>query len=157
MPTFSIESNGRIEKTAVYYNGEQLEGIREIFINMDEEGTFDAFIQYEGKDKNLYTKQIFSDYLDNIRTVEPTFTEEEASELQLFTIESDGTIENSILLMNEEGLNGVISLEIHIKGNNKKSSILSMFKQDSLSEKPIFKAEITFRNEDDSIETEMIF
>jgi hypothetical protein len=157
MPTFSIESNGRIERTAVYYNGEQLGGIKEIFINMDEEGTFDAFIQYEGLDKNIYTKQIFSDYLDNIKTVEPSYTNEEANELQLFTIESDGVIENTVLLLNEEELNGVFSLEIHIKGNNKKSSLLSMFKQDDLSEKPVFKAEITFRNEDDSIETEMIF
>ena len=27
MATFAIESNGRIEKTAIYYNGEQLSGI----------------------------------------------------------------------------------------------------------------------------------
>jgi len=157
MPTFSIESNGRLEKTAVYYNAEQLGGIKEILINLDEEGAFDAFIQYEGADKNLYTKQIFTDYFDNVKVVEPTFTEEEAEELQLLTIESEGEIENTVLLMNEEELEGVVSLEIHIKGTNKASGLKSLFKQNDLSDKPVFKAEITFRNEDDSLETENIF
>ncbi|MFH1050026.1 MAG: hypothetical protein V1779_03735 [bacterium] len=157
MPAFSIESNGRLEKTAVYYNGEQLGGIKEILINIDEEGTFDAFIQYEGSDKNLYTKQIFTDYFDNVKVVEPTFTEEEAEELQLLTINSDGKIENSILLLNDEEQDGVVSLEIHIKGTNKVSGLKSLFIQNDLSDKPVFKAEITFRNEDDSIETENVF
>jgi hypothetical protein len=157
MPTFSIESNGRLEKTAVYYNGEQLGGIKEIFISLDEEGTFDAFIQYEGTDKNLYTKQIFKDYFDNAKIVEPTFTEEEAEELRLLTIESDGEIENTVLLMNDEDLNGVVSLEIQIKGTNKPSGLKSLFKQNELTDKPVFKSEITFRNEDDSLETESIF
>ncbi len=157
MPTFSVESNGRLDKTAVYYNGEQLGGIKEILINLDEEGNFDAFIQYEGTDKNLYTKQIFTDYFDNVKVVEPTFTEEEAEELQLLTIDSNGEIESSTLLMNDEELEGVVSLEIHIKGTNKVSGLKSLFKQNDLSEKPVFKAEITFRNEDDSIETESVF
>ena len=157
MPTFSIESNGRLEKTAVYYNGEQLGGIKEILMNIDEEGTFDAFIQYEGSDKNLYTKQIFTDYFDNIKVVEPTFTEEEAEELQLLTIESEGNIEETSLMMNEEPLDGVVRLEVHIKGTNKVSGLKSLFTQNDLSDKPVFKAEITFRNEDDTIETENVF
>ena len=157
MPTFSIESNGLLEKTAIYYNGEQLGGIKEVFLNLDEEGTFDAFIQYEGTDKSLYTKQIFTDYFENIKVVEPTFTEEEAEELQLLTIESDGEISNSVLMFNNEELEGVVSLEVHIKGTNKVSGLKSLFKQNDLSDKPVFKAEITFRNEDESLETESVF
>lgn len=157
MPTFSIESNGRLEKTAVYHNGEQLGGIREIFINIEEEGAFDAFIQYEGTDKNLYTKQIFTDYFENVKVVEPTFSEDEARELQLFTIDSEGNIEESSVFMNNEPLDGVVNVMIHIKGTAHPSGLKSFFKKQETGDQPSFTAEITFRNEDDSIETETIF
>jgi len=46
MATFSIVSNGRIERTFVFFNGEQIAGVKEIFLNINEDGNFDAIIQY---------------------------------------------------------------------------------------------------------------
>ncbi len=115
MATIGIESNGRIEKTAVYLNGERIRGLRELFLNLDEDGAFDAIIQYEGIDKNLYTRQLFSDTLDNLITAEPAFTDEEAAALQLLEIESDGYIENTSIYKNEEPLDGIVSLLLHIR------------------------------------------
>ncbi|MFY8160548.1 MAG: hypothetical protein ACOVNU_04400, partial [Candidatus Kapaibacteriota bacterium] len=72
MPVFEIESNGLIENTVIYYNGKQIAGIKEVFLNLDEEGTFDSIIKYTGTDGALYTKNIFTDYLTNLKTTEPT-------------------------------------------------------------------------------------
>ncbi len=158
MATFAIESNGRLEKTAVYYNGEQLGGIREIFLNMDEDGSFDSIIQYEGVNKEIYTKDIFNDHLDNIRVVEPAFTEEEAENLLLLAIESEGDIESTQVYINDEPQEGIVNLNIHIKGTTTKGSIRNIFKTKSyIPEESEFRAEITYRNEDDSLETEEIF
>ncbi len=38
--TFAIESNGFLEKTACYINGQQVGGLKEVFINIDEAGIF---------------------------------------------------------------------------------------------------------------------
>lgn len=157
MPTFAIESNGRLEKTAVYYNGEQISGIKELFINIDEDGTFDSLIQYEGTNKQIYTKNIFLDYLDNIKVIDPVFTEEEAQLLQLFTIESNGELDDTYLYLNDELLEGVVNLFIHIKGVENKNGLRKLFNKDNIPDTVEFKAEITFRNEDDSLETERIF
>jgi hypothetical protein len=158
MATLGIESNGLLEKTAVYYNGEQLGGIREIFLNLDEDGIFDAIIQYEGKDKEIHTKQIFNDYPENARITEPSFTEEEAMDMQLLTVESDGDIESTMVFLNDEPLEGIVSLFVHIKGAQNKNGIKSLFSlKPNIPDHVEFKAEITFRNEDDSIETEDIF
>lgn len=158
MPTLSIESNGMLEKTAVYYNGSQISGIKELLVNIDEEGLFDCVIQYEGSDKKLYTKQIFTDTLTNVRTVPASFSEEEAQLLQLLTIESDGDVESSTLFLNEEPLDGVVSLYLHIKVDKNKDGISSIFKKKQYNLiNETFKSEITFRNEDDSLETEDIF
>ncbi len=128
-----------------------------MFLNIDEEGAFDAIIQYEGSDKNLHTKQIFADYLDNIKIVEPTFTEEESQELQLLTIESEGDIEETSVFFNDESLDGIISIMVHIKGTDQPSGLKAFFKSKEVTDKPVFTAEITYRNEDDSEETETIF
>jgi len=157
MATLSIESNGLLEKTAVYYNGEQLSGIKELFLNLDEDGSFDAFIQYEGTDGNLYTKQIFSDYLENIKIIEPSFTEEESQELHLLTIESNGDIDETLVFYDEEPLDGIVRLMLHIKGTSKPSGLAKLFKSKDVVDKPVFISEITFRNEDDELETETIF
>lgn len=157
MPELVIESNGLIEKTAVYYNGDQLSGIKELFLNMDENGTFDAFIQYEGADKVLYTRNIFSDSLPNVKTSEPTFTEEEAMELQQLSIVSDGEIENTELFWNEEELDGVVSLFVQIAASKQQSKGLSSVFSKKQQADVTCKAEITFRNEDESIETEVVF
>jgi hypothetical protein len=158
MATFTLESNGMLDKTAVYYNGQQLGGIKEVYLNMDEEGTFDAVIQYEGTDKQLYTKDIFKDYLTNVRVTEPSFTEEEGQELQLLEIESSGDIESSSVFFNGDPLEGIVELFIHIKGSKNKTGLRSLFSaRREIPEEMEFKAEITFRNEDDSIETEAIF
>ncbi len=159
MATLGIESNGLLEKTAIYYNGQQLSGVKEIFLNLDEDGTFDAIIQYEGKDKDIYTKQVFSNYLTNVKMVPPAFTEEEASELELLAVESEGDIDTAMVFFNEEPLEGVVSLFVHIKSApGDKDSLKTLFTgKDKLSDEPEFRAEITFRNEDDSIETEDVF
>ncbi len=158
MPTFEIESSGRIERTAVYYNGEQLGGIREIFLNMDEDGTFDAIIQYEGTDKEIYTKSIFEEYLDNIKTVKPSFTEEEAQMLRKLTIDSDGDIEDTLVLINDAEEFGIVEILVHIKVSKAGSGIKNWLKsKKNLTEKEEFRAEITYRNEDDSLDTENIF
>jgi len=147
MPEFSIESNGRIEKTAVYYNGDQLRGVREIMLNLDENGAFDAVVQYQGTDEQLHTKQIFADLLENVQTMEPSFTEEEAAQLRLITIRSDGDINNTFVYINDEEQGGIVSLFLHMKAPAQTS-------QDS---RPEFKAEITYRNDDDSLSTEGVF
>lgn len=159
MATFAIESNGLLETTAVYYNGKQIGGLKEIFISLDEDGAFDTIIQYEGTDKQLYTKDIFNDYMDKIKVVEPSFTEEEAEELYLFVIESDGTIEQTYIYENDEPdpLEGIVSVYIHIKASETKSGIKSYFKRDSLPDHPEFRAEITFREEDGTTTMESIF
>lgn len=159
MRSFSIESNGRLENTAIYYNGEQLGGIKEIFLNLDEDGTFDAVLRYEGTDKNMYTKQIFHDYFENVKIRPASFDDEEAQNLQLLTIESDGDIENTVVFRNEQPLDGLICLLVHIKnGSVKESGIKSLFSRAPVSSDPItFRAELTFRNDDGSTDVEGVF
>ncbi|MFN8358471.1 MAG: hypothetical protein U0264_01025 [Candidatus Kapaibacterium sp.] len=159
MRSFSIESNGRLENTAIYYNGEQLGGIKEIFLNLEEDGTFDAVLRYEGTDKNMYTKQIFHDYFENIKIRPASYSEEEAQNLQLLTIESDGDIENTIVYRNDQPLDGLISLLVHIKnGTAKDGGIKALFSRAPVSTEPVtFRAELTFRNDDDSTEVEGVF
>jgi len=157
MATFAIESNGRIEKTAIYFNGEQLGGIKEVYIYLDENGTFDTIIQYEGTDKNIYTKHIFEDFLENVKVVPPSFTEEEANQLQLLEIVSNGDIESTVVYINEQEQEGIVSLLIHIKGTKTPSNFKRIFTVSKIPEHAEFKAEITYRNEDGSIETESIF
>src|SRR5688572_23098944 len=99
MPSFSIESNGRLEATTIYYNGEQLGGVREVFLNLDEDGTFDAILQYVGSDGETYTKQIFNDHLENLTVTDPGLTEDEARARRLLTVESSGDIEDTIVLL----------------------------------------------------------
>lgn len=160
MTSFSIESNGRIEKTALYLNGEQLAGVREVFLNMDEDGTFDAIIQYQGADERLYSKHIFLDHLENLKTREAAFTEYESQQLQLLTLESSGDIEGTTILVNDQPLEGITSLLVHIKSPQKESSggLASLFTtKKAIPDHEEFKAEITFRNEDNTLSTEQIF
>lgn len=160
MPTFSIESNGRIEQTAVYYNGQQIKGIKEVFLNLDEEGTFDSVIQYEGSDKEIHTKHIFEERLTNVVFTEPSFSQEDIEEmqLQLLTVESQGDIETCEVFHNDEPLDGIVNIYVHIKPAKTKTFMEKVLKsKNSLPETESFKAEITFRNEDDSLETEEIF
>jgi len=159
MAELTIESNGRLEKTAVFFNGEQLAGIREIMLNLDEDGTFNAIIQFKGTDNKVHTKQIFTENLEYLKVTEPTFTEEEALQLQQVTIESDGDIEETFLYLNEEELEGVVSAFLHIKSNTSdEKSLPSLFgKKKKIVQAEVCNCEITFRNEDDSLETEKIF
>jgi hypothetical protein len=159
MATFAIESNGRLEKTAVYYNGQQLAGIKEVFLNLDEEGAFDAVIQYEGSDKQIHNKQIFTDYLTNVKTSEPSFTDEEAAQLQLVQVESNGDIESTSVFINEIEMQGIVSMYLHIKVPTmvEKSGLASVFSKKEKLNDETFKAEITFRYDDGEVETEEIF
>lgn len=157
MATFIIESNGRIEKTAVYYNGEQIGGLREVLINLDEDGTFDVVISYEGVDGVERSKSIFDGTPEKIKFVEPSFTEDEAAELTKFVIDSDGDIDDTDLFINDEILDGVVSVYVHIKTEKaKKNGIAGIFKKAETTMSD-FRSEITYRNEDDTTETERIF
>jgi hypothetical protein len=144
MPEFSIESNGMLENTAVYYNGEQLRGVKEVFLNLDENGAFDAILQYEGVDGQLYTKNVLVDFLENVATTPPTFTEEESQQMTLLMLASDGSVETTSVVLNDEEQLGVVSLLVHIKAP----------KED---DRPEFKAEITYREEDGRLTTEGVF
>src|SRR5687768_1779073 len=158
MPSFSIESNGRLEKTAVYFNGEQLGGVREVFLNLDEDGTFDAVLQYVGADGETYTKQIFNDHLERLVTTEPGLTEEEARTRRLLTIDSSGEIEDTMVLLDDQPLDGLTNLLVHIKGSAKAGGIRAFFKtKHELTDREEFRAEATYRNEDDTLTTERIF
>jgi hypothetical protein len=160
MPSFSIESNGRIENTNIYFNGEQLGGVREVFLNLDEDGTFDAIIQYVGSDGQSYTKQIFNDHLERLVVTEPSLTEEEARSRRLLTIDSSGEIEDTLVLLDDEALDGMTNLLVHIKGAPKagERGIRAFFKtKNDVPEHEEFRAEATFRDEDDSLSTERIF
>ncbi|MCX7909915.1 MAG: hypothetical protein N2560_10440 [Ignavibacteria bacterium] len=158
MAVLSIESNGTIEMTAVYYNGQQVSGLSELFLNLSEDGTFDSVISYTGIDGQEYIKNPFLDYLDNIQFREPVFTEEEAQQLHLLTIESDGDIENTTVFFDNEVLDGLVNLFVHIKSPKKnKSSIVSLFKKEKYSEGAVFKATFTFRYPGNVIKTEEIF
>lgn len=161
MAVFEIESNGLIENTVIYYNGQQIVGIKEIFLNLDEDGTFDSIIKYAGKDGNINTKNIFSDYLNDLQTSEPTLTEEEADNLRPLTIESNGNIESTIVAIDDMEQDGIMNLFVHIVApDSKTKSGFNPFRkkeEDVLNKEVKFIAEITFRNEDDTEETEKIF
>lgn len=159
MPSLSIESNGRLENTAIYINGMQIGGVKEILLSLDEDGTLDAVIQYLGTDNEIYTKQIFRDSLNNLKTVPPSYTDAEAEslQLQLLTIESEGDIETTDVLINDEYEEGIVNVFIHIKSAQNKKGISSVFGKKEQLETETFKAQITYRNEDETLETEEIF
>ncbi len=159
MATFAIEGNGSIETTAVYYNGRQLGGIKEVFLNIDEEGTFDAIIQYEGTNGQIYNKQIFSEYLENAKFVDPSFTEDEAEFMQKLTVESSGTIDDAAVYVNEDYMDGIVSLFVHIKAvENKSGGLKALFsRKTNIPDHPELKAEITFRNDNGSFTIESVF
>ncbi|MBU3679240.1 MAG: hypothetical protein FGM32_06500 [Candidatus Kapabacteria bacterium] len=160
MPELSIEGNGRIERTAIYYNGQQLDKVREVFVHITEDGEFDALIMYVGADGQHYTKNIFTDYLENVQTETPGFTEEEAQSLQLLTVDSDGTAESTLLLRNNEEQGGVVRLYVHIKAPTVEEGrgLRSWFGgAKNIPERAEFAAEITYREENGSLTTEGVF
>mgnify|MGYP000019282220 CR=1 FL=1 len=159
MRELSIESNGSLEKTAVYINGEQIGGIHQMMLHINEDGDFDTIFVYEGTDKQMYTKNLFADYLDNIKKVPPTFTEEEAEFLRLLTVTSDGDLNNTLVYINEEPQDGIVDLLVQIQRGSpaQRGGITSMFKKAEPGESPVFRAEIQYRNEDNSISTESVF
>lgn len=158
MRELSIESNGSLEKTAVYINGEQIGGIHQLMLHISEDGDFDTILVYEGTDKQMYTKNLFTDYLDNIKKTPPTFTEEEAQYLRLLTVTSDGELSNTLVYINEEEQMGLTDLLVQIqRGTQVQKSLTTLFKKQEPGERPVFRAEAQYRNEDDSISTELIF
>ena len=160
MASFSVESNGRLDNTTIYYNGEQLGGVREVFLNLDEDGTFDAILQYLGTNGDTYTKKIFEDHLENLVVTEPSLTEEEAQSRRILTIDSSGDIEDTLVLVDDEPLDGMTNLLVHIKGTAKsgEKGIRAFFKtKEEVSESIEFRAEATFREDDESLVTEKIF
>lgn len=160
MRTITIESNGRIEKTAVYVNGEQITGIRELLISIDEEGTFNGIISFVNTAGNLLTKQLFTDDLSQLQRREAAFSEEEAMDLRTLTIESDGMLENTSVYVNQEFIDGIISVMVHIMidAPQKKESVFSrIFSKYSPLMETRFISEIVLRNPDGSEIFESIF
>ncbi|MBM4177791.1 MAG: hypothetical protein FJ211_00470 [Ignavibacteria bacterium] len=160
MAEFSIEGNGRIERTALYFNGQQLDGMREVFVNVTEDGEFDVLLMYTGADGQSYTKNVFTDYLDNIRTEPPGFSEEEAQSMNLLTVSSDGTLESTIVLRNNEEQFGIVRLYVHIKAPSVQESggLRSWFGgMKSIPERAEFVAEITYREDNGELTVESVF
>lgn len=160
MAEFSIEGNGRLERTAVYFNGQQLDGVREVFVNINENGEFDVLLMYVGSDGQSYTKNVFTDYLDNVQTEPPGFTEEEAQSLNLLTIVSDGSLESTVVARNNEEQFGIVQLYVHIKAPSVQEGggLRSWFGgTKSIPERAEFVAEITFREDNGELTTESVF
>lgn len=160
MAEFSIEGNGRIERTALYYNGQQLDGVREVFVNISEDGEFDVLLMYVGSDGQSYTKNVFTDYLDNMRTEPPGFTEDEAQALNLVTIISDGTLDSTVVAINDEEQFGIVRLYVHIKAPSVQqgTGLRSWFGgSKSIPERAEFVAEITYREDNGELTTEGLF
>jgi hypothetical protein len=159
MREFSIESNGTLEKTALYFNGEQIGGVRQLMLHISENGDFDTIVVYEGSDKTLYTKNIFTDYLDNIKKAQPSFTEDDAQYLRLLVVQSDGNLESTMVYLDDVPQDGIVDLLVHIeRGDAPQTSGFALFKkQTSAGTGATFRAEIQYRNEDDSLSTEGIF
>jgi len=160
MRTISIESNGRLEKTAVYVNGEQVTGIRELLLSIDEEGTFNAIVSFVSTSGILLTKQVFTDDLSQLQRREVAFSEEEAMDLRSFAIESDGTLDNTSIFMNNEFIDGIISIMIHITietSQPKKGMFTKLFSKNSTLSQTRFITEIVLRNPDGSELIESIF
>jgi len=141
MPEISIESNGRLDNTAIYYNGEQVSGVKEILLNIDENGSFDAIMSYTGEDGRVYSKNVLVDFLDKLQTREAAFTEEEAASMRNLLIASDGTLETTTVVLDGMEQFGVVSLFVNIKA----------------PPETIFKAEITYREENGGLTTEGVF
>jgi len=159
MRTITIESNGRLERTAIYVNGEQVTGVRELLISIDEEGTFNSIISFIDGRGIQVTKQLFTDDISQLQRKDAAFTSEESSQLQSFSIESDGELEQTSLFMNDEFVEGVISIMIHIKieTSQPSSSLFSLFKKHRNVHQNLFQTEIVFRNSDGTQSVETIF
>ncbi|MFZ9976737.1 MAG: hypothetical protein ACO3GR_01455 [Candidatus Kapaibacteriota bacterium] len=160
MRTISIESNGRLEKTAVYVNGEQVTGIRELLLSIDEEGTFNAIVSFVSTSGILLTKQVFTDDLSQLQRREAAFSEVEAMDLRSFAIESDGTLDNTSIFMNNEFIDGIISIMIHITieaSQPMKGMFTKLFSKNSTLSQTRFITEIVLRNPDGSELIESIF
>lgn len=141
MPELSIESNGRIENTAVYYNGEQLRGIKELMLSIDENGTFDTILSYADENGRQFTKNVMKDMLEGLQTREPSFSEEEAQSMRLLTISSEGDIESTIVSIDGNEQFGIVSMYLHIVAPPEST----------------IKAEITYRENDGTMTTEGLF
>lgn len=141
MPELSIESNGRIENTAVYYNGEQLGGVRELMLNLEENGTFDAILTYTDENGQVVTRNVMSDLLEGLQTRDPSFSREEAESMRLLTIASEGDIESTIVSIDGNEQFGIVSLYLHLKAPPETT----------------FRAEVTYREDADRLTTESIF
>ncbi|NBO70714.1 hypothetical protein EBV26_09570 [bacterium] len=160
MRTVTIESNGRIEKTAIYINGEQITGIKELLIAIDEESNFNAIISFEDNIGNVHTKQLFTDDLSSLKRKDPTFSMEDSEYLQSFTIESNGDLQETSLFIKDEFIEGVISILIHIKvdiQDSKTGFLSSIFDKKPKFTNTMFSNEIVFRNPDGTQSIETIF
>ena len=160
MAEFSIEGNGRIERTAIYFNGQQLDGVREVFVNISEDGEFDVLLMYIGIDGQPYTKNVFTDYLDNVKTEPAGFTDEEAQTLNLLTRVSDGSLDSTVVARNNEEQFGVVRLYVHIKAPSVQDGkgLRSWFGgAKSIPERAEFVAEITYREDNGELTTEGVF
>ena len=100
------------------------------------------------------------DYLENVRTEPPGFSEEEARSLSLFAVISDGELAQTTILRNNEEQNGVVSVYVHVKAPSvpQGGGLRAFFGgQKEIPEHTEFKAEIVYREDNGDLTTEGIF
>jgi hypothetical protein len=125
---------------------------------LNEDGTFNSIIKYVGIDSKEYIRNIFEDELSLLQVTEPSFTDEELAALQVITVESDGDVSDTYIYWNDEEQGGIVSVFIHIKAPTKeKKSIINLFGKDKVYADSVCSAEITFREEDDTLTIEKVF
>jgi hypothetical protein len=142
MRTLAIESNGRLENTAMYFNGEMIRGVRDLMLNLDETGAFETVVQYKDASGKIHSHQLFVEHLEGLQTVSNDDLPEKGMELRQLVIESTGNIEETTVFINEEPQDGIVSLflKLHKDGTDEE-----------------FSAQVTYRNADGSTATEDIF
>jgi len=146
--TLEIRSSGRLENTTVHLNGEQIVGVRELFLNLKEDGTFDNWITYESTSNEILSKELFREYLADLNVNAEGFAAAGAS----LVFESDGNIDGTTIWRNEQRLDGLVEIFVYLR--NVKTG---WFKWRRDGQEDEFRAEAQFRNQDGSINGETIF
>jgi hypothetical protein len=149
MRTLDIWSNGLIHQTILCFNSQQLVGVREFLLDLNEDGTFRVLINYEGADGEFRVKNPFTDHLVSLRT---TSLADDDVPRSVLTIESNGTIESTAISFNQQELSGVVSLLIYMR--RVREGVIHWLRHGDRDE---FVSEITFREADGRLTQEVLF
>lgn len=152
MRMLEIRSNGRLETTTLHLNGEQLVGVRELFIDLKEDGTFDAWLTYENADSQTLSKRLFSEYLEKLR-VAPAGEVTAPLAPRSLVIEGDGEIADTTIALDNERLDGLVELFVYLR----RAQGGGFWKWKREGEHDEFMATATFRNEDGTLDHDTLF